>query len=133
MIFVDTGWLLGLINPADQHRRASTAALRDVTGPLLTTSYVLVELWNGCSQPKLRQSCGKTLDALVGNVRLEVVHVSPHLHAVGLDLYRARPDKAWSLTDCVSFVLMRERGVWEALAFDAHFGQAGFVPLLRDA
>lgn len=49
----------------------------------------------------------------------------------GVELYRARPDKDWSLTDCISFVVMRERGITEALTGDRHFEQAGFKALLK--
>lgn len=48
-----------------------------------------------------------------------------------LDLYSQRHDKTWGLTDCVSFCIMSERGIQEALAYDHHFEQAGFRPLLR--
>jgi len=48
----------------------------------------------------------------------------------GLDLYCSRPDKSWSLTDCISFLVMEEHGVMEALTGDHHFVQAGFVALL---
>lgn len=44
------------------------------------------------------------------------------------DLYSQRPDKGWSLTDCISFVVMIDRG----LTGDHHFEQAGFLALLRD-
>ena len=47
------------------------------------------------------------------------------------EAYRRRLDKEWSLTDCASFALMRERGLSEALAHDRHFEKAGFVALLR--
>jgi uncharacterized protein len=49
--------------------------------------------------------------------------------AEGLALYSARLDKDWSLTDCVSFELMKREGVFEALTEDRHFRQAGFTPL----
>jgi hypothetical protein len=49
----------------------------------------------------------------------------------GLALYAARPDKEWSLTDCVSFLVMQDHGVTEALTADHHFEQAGFVALLK--
>jgi hypothetical protein len=61
----------------------------------------------------------------------EFVHASPDLWQAGLRLHRDRPDKAWSLTDCISFHLMREKGITKALAHDEHFEQAGFVALLR--
>ena len=51
----------------------------------------------------------------------------------GLELYKQRPDKQWSLTDCVSFVIMQEMGISEALAYDKHFEQAGFIALLRSS
>jgi predicted nucleic acid-binding protein len=49
----------------------------------------------------------------------------------GLDLYDARPDKEWSLTDCISFIVMQDHGTYEALTGDHHFEQAGFVALLK--
>jgi len=50
----------------------------------------------------------------------------------GLELYARRPDKSWSLTDCISFVVMTDRGLTEALTGDHHFEQAGFRALLRE-
>jgi hypothetical protein len=48
----------------------------------------------------------------------------------GIARFSQRPDKSWSLTDCISFVVMEERGIREALTADHHFGQAGYVPML---
>jgi len=50
-----------------------------------------------------------------------------------LHLYRQRPDKEWSLTDCTSILIMQTEGIQEALTHDSHFAQAGFTALLRDA
>jgi len=61
----------------------------------------------------------------------EVVHASRDLFLAGTKLHRERPDKEWSLTDCISFHLMRERGIHRALAHDSHFAQAGFQVLMR--
>ena len=60
-----------------------------------------------------------------------IVPADKRLYDSGIALYRDRPDKAWSLTDCISFVVMKERGISEALTGDHHFEQAGFVPLLK--
>ncbi len=54
---------------------------------------------------------------------------SDRLYRRGLDLYAQRADKGWSLTDCISFVVMAEEGLREALTGDRHFAQAGYVPL----
>ncbi len=84
-----------------------------------------------CSQGGAR----KKLHALVNRIRsgqgYEWVSATPELLALGLDLHARRPDKEWSLTDCVSFVVMERRGVRRALAYDHHFEQAGFEALLR--
>jgi hypothetical protein len=58
------------------------------------------------------------------------VPASEEVFERGLGLYRSRPDKEWSLTDCISFVVMQEQGIGEALTADRHFTQAGFVALL---
>jgi hypothetical protein len=63
--------------------------------------------------------------------RVVVVPSSRDLFDRAMGLYRSRPDKDWSLTDCVSFVVMRERGITEALTGDHHFEQAGFRALLK--
>jgi len=60
-----------------------------------------------------------------------VVPASTELVKAGLDHYRRRPDKDWSLTDCISFVVMQREGITEALTADHHFEQAGFVALLK--
>jgi len=57
--------------------------------------------------------------------------LSEALLARGMALYRQRPDKAWSLTDCISFVVMGDERLTEALTGDHHFEQAGFAPLLK--
>ena len=62
---------------------------------------------------------------------VEIVPLSDELYAKGLSLLQTRPDKRWGLTDCISFVVMQERGLVDALTADAHFRQAGFQPLLR--
>jgi predicted nucleic acid-binding protein len=62
----------------------------------------------------------------------EIVHASQELFFFGMSLHRERPDKDWSLTDCISFQIMRQRGIVSALAFDQHFEQAGFQALLRN-
>jgi predicted nucleic acid-binding protein len=61
----------------------------------------------------------------------EVIPASADLFEAGLRLHADRSDKAWSLTDCFSFVVMEQRGIRQALTFDHHFEQAGFEALLR--
>jgi predicted nucleic acid-binding protein len=64
---------------------------------------------------------------------VELVPLGDELLTGGVELYRDRPDKYWSLTDCISFVVMTELGVTDALTGDRHFKQAGFSLLLPEA
>ena len=63
--------------------------------------------------------------------KLTIIPASRELLDEGLNLYEDRPDKEWSLTDCISFVVMQREGLTEALTGDKHFEQAGFVSLLK--
>ena len=99
----------------------------------MTTEFVLLEVADALSGPSLR---GHTVTFINGLRRLAVLHIFPAtsgLLADGWTLYSQRPDKEWGLTDCISFVVMRQAGVQEALTFDQHFVQAGFQALLREA
>ena len=131
MIFLDTGYFVALFTPDDRlHDRATAWSLR-LHEPMLVTEHILWECVNTFSRPKDRASA----HALVGHVKSDpnckLVHATPQLFAASLQLHRDRPDKEWSLTDCISFHVMRERGISRALAYDTHFEQAGFEALLR--
>ena len=72
----------------------------------------------------------KLLYALEHDPSVEVLPLSEALFRQGFGLYRQRLDKEWGLTDCISFMVMQERGITEALTADHHFRQAGFLALL---
>ncbi len=131
MIFVDTGFFLALFNPKDElHGRAERWA-EAVSEPLLVTEYVLWECVNGLSLPEDRPTAHHLLEHVRGSSGFEVIEASPVWWEAGLRLHRSRLDKAWSLTDCISFEVMRFRDMRRALAHDRHFEQAGFEALLR--
>lgn len=131
MIFLDTGYFLALFNPRDGlHDRAVAWSIR-AKEPLVLSEYVLWECVNAFSGLQER----KTAHAIVQYVDVEggaeLIPASAALFRAGLALHRKRQDKEWSLTDCISFHIMQERGIRQALAFDQHFEQAGFIALLR--
>ena len=70
------------------------------------------------------------LSMLQNNPQVSIVPCTSDLFARGIALFSSRMDKAWTLTDCVSFVVMHEYGISEALTGDHHFEQAGFNILL---
>jgi predicted nucleic acid-binding protein len=82
------------------------------------------------SSPARRLACGGFLADLATQPHTVVRGLDDDLLGRGVALYRARPDKEWSLTDCISFVVMEEQGLTDALTGDRHFEQAGFQALL---
>lgn len=130
MILLDTGYFIALFSPDDALHTRATAWSECLAEPLLVTEYVLWDCVNAFSKPEDRASAHALVDHVRRDPACELVHASPRLFAAGLQLHRDRPDQEWSLTDCISFVLMRERRLTRALAYDHHFEQAGFDALL---
>jgi uncharacterized protein len=128
--FADSFVFLAMLNRADRMHASAVAAL-DNNDPLVTTTWILTELADGLCAVRSRMLF-VTLEAqLRNNTRVTIIPPDRRIYDAGLELYRQRPDKDWSLTDCISFVVMRERGIVEALTGDRHFEQAGFVALLK--
>ena len=129
--FGDTFYFLALLNPKDgAHVRAVALASR-MTERLVTTTWVLTELGDALAAPSNRPAFSELLGLLRSDPDVEIVPETANLFDRGVDLYTRRLDKAWSLTDCISFVVMTERGIVEALTGDHHFEQAGFRALLK--
>ena len=81
----------------------------------------------------MRVRAGDTVAALLRNSLIRIVPQSHELFLAGLELYRARPDKGYSLTDCISMQTMRHEGLTDVLTNDRHFEQEGFRALFRPA
>lgn len=129
--FVDTHFIVALTNERDAHHRAALALADELEGqPLLTTTAVLLEIGNALARGGKRRAI-QVLDELMASEELTVVQLSGALFDQAYDLYRKHRDKDWGLVDCVSFVVMEDEGIREALTNDRHFEQAGFKSLLR--
>lgn len=102
-------------------------------GEIVTSQWVLTEVADAFAASHSRRQLRDGFAALREDPSTQIVEVSPEHFARGLQLYDARPDKAWSLTDCISFVIMEDEGLTEALTGDRHFEQAGFRALLTDS
>lgn len=134
-LFLDTAYIYALFNSRDQwHERALLLQRKIVAEDrsLITTEFVLVEIANGLSSLKFRQDAANIIHSLQGNTFVKIVPASSELFQNALELYERRQDKSWGLTDCASFVVMRENNITEALTTDEHFRQAGFKALLLD-
>ena len=132
-LFADTGYWIALLNPRDNlHEKAKQLATQLVPFRTVTTEMVLVEFLTSVSAGghQLRQRAAETVKSLKIDPTVEVVPQTSIQFEAAVDRYASRPDQHWSLTDCASFVLMEQRYIWEALAEDHNFSQAGFTALL---
>jgi predicted nucleic acid-binding protein len=130
-VFADTFYYAALLSPKDVSHEAAVLWGSDCRGPRVTTEFVLVELANAYSNPAVREVFRVFLEELQADPDAILVPASTELFREGLELFLDRPDKEWSLTDCISFVVMKKRGLKDALTADHHFDQAGFKALLR--
>jgi predicted nucleic acid-binding protein len=133
--FLDASYAIALSVISDSnHEKAVTLAdeLDSNSTRLVTTRAVILEIGNALSKQRYRSAAAVLLQALEDDPRVEIIELTNALHRTGLQLYREREDKEWGITDCISFVVMRERGLAAALTADHHFRQAGFRVLLKE-
>ena len=129
--FADSFFYIALLNPGDVDHGRVVEFTRRLDRPLITTTWVLTEVGDAMAPPRHRAAFLRLLDALAVDDSVKVIEASQSLFDRAVELYRQRPDKGWSLTDCISFVVMEENGLRDALTADHHFEQAGFVGLLK--
>jgi predicted nucleic acid-binding protein len=129
-MFIDTsGWLCTLDERDLRHERANELFL--TARNLITHSYVIDELVSLCLRRKFsRARTIGFLDELFHDPTIEIVWVEEFLTLRAFALLKERNDKSWSLCDAVSFIIMQDRNLNEALTTDHHFEQAGFIKLL---
>lgn len=129
--FADTFYFLALISSRDDSHRQAVQLSESLTCSIFTTTWVLTELADAMCRPPRRERFALFLERLRREPRTVVVSTTDELFEAGLKLYLAHSDKDWSLTDCISFVVMKQEGLTEALTGDHHFEQAGFVAMLK--
>ncbi|VAW32174.1 hypothetical protein MNBD_CHLOROFLEXI01-4709 [hydrothermal vent metagenome] len=130
-IFIDTSYFLALINSRDKYHLVAKTVAAQVTPPFITNEAVLFELGNALARPPSRLLGIQALQKIRDDLDIEIVSITPELFDQTVAFYQSRPDKAWGLTDCSSFVIMQQRRLREALTADKHFEQAGFKRLLQ--
>lgn len=133
-VFADTQWWVATANPADAYARLAASivpTLRDAT--LVTTDEVIIESMGFLSGKGefQRRRASRLLRAVINNRRIRVEPQSRASLLRGFELFDDRPDKAYSLVDCISMATMREMEITEVLTGDRHFEQEGFVALMR--
>jgi uncharacterized protein len=133
IVFADTFYWIALTNKRDSGHRAVmelTAALPPRS--VVTSDEVLTEFLAYCaSDEMLRGVAGHAVSGLINDPDIRVIPQSRASFLAGLTLYNARPDKGYSLTDCISMETMRREGLTDVLTNDRHFEQEGFRALFR--
>ena len=129
--FVDTSFVIAVVNRRDQHH-AEAVGLADLYDgePLVTTEAVLLEIGNALAK-RYRAEAVATIEDFLESAEVTVVRIDMGLFERGFDLYKTHMDKTWGFIDCLSFVVMKERGIVDALTTDDDFRQAGFNPLFQ--
>jgi uncharacterized protein len=129
-VFADTVYYLALVSPRDQCAASAMRFTQGFTGAFVTTAWVLTEVANSLTRGSDRALFVELYRDLAFDRRVMIVPPAQDLFEQGLELFSTRPDKEWSLTDCISFVVMQEYDLTDALTADHHFQQAGFNVLL---
>jgi predicted nucleic acid-binding protein len=133
-VFADTFYWIAITNVQDlAHEKAKVFTRSTNPTKICTTEEVLIEYLNYFAGwgPRFRQQAATNVQNMVESETVQIIPQTTASFRDGLSLYRARLDKGYSLTDCVSMQAMRSEGIIDALTNDAHFEQEGFRALLR--
>jgi uncharacterized protein len=132
-LFLDTVFIQALLNRRDQYHRHARRFLPPMrsAAEVWVTEAVLIEVGNALSAFN-RMAAVAFIQQCYQADNVHVVSVDTALFNQALDLYQARPDTAWGMTDCISFVVMQQQGLTDAVTADEHFSQAGYRALLLE-
>lgn len=134
-VFLDTSYAISLSVVSDQKHGQAIALAQQLRGNktrLVVTRAVMLEIGNSLSKARYRTAAIALLNALEFDPLVEIIELSLEDYQAALALFQNRDDKEWGLVDCISFVVMQRRGMFEALTADSHFVQAGFKALLLE-
>lgn len=131
--FADAFFYVALLDRNDQFHKRAVAFASEFTGSYVTTRWVLAEVGNALSGTRHRAGVASFLCEIETDRSVKIMQASDAIYSRGLTLFGERPDKEWSLTDCISLVVMKDEELSDALTRDHHFKQAGFVPVFADA
>ena len=132
-VFADTVFWIALVVRADQYHGCAQSWSQKITGRIITTEAVLLEVANALARPAWRASGIALIEYLLKRKDVSIVPQGTPLWMRGWELYTHRADKSWSLTDCISFSVMDDFKLTDALTADEHFRQAGFRALLLES
>ncbi len=132
-IFLDSAFAIALSSETDSFHEKAVQLSEELDGVILvTTRAILLEIGNALSKRPFRKASVALLRSLETDESVVIVPLSEELYQKGMTLFVKRADKDWGLIDCISFIVMQEHEITEALTTDNHFQQAGFHALMRE-
>ena len=134
MVFIDSFFLIALIHPRDDYHQEALVLQNQLSKTkMITTESVLFEVFAmfSRSSPEIRSKVVQVVERIIEDVNIEVVHQTRSDFMLAINMYGNRLDKSYSLTDCLSMILMRRQGIKEVLTHDHHFEQEGFKILMK--
>ena len=133
-VFADTFYWAALINPRDQWHKMAVGLRESLSSGvrIVTTETVLIELMNYFCEfgEEMRTVVVEDVRDIMLDLNIDFIEHGPSSFLDAVAMYEKRPDKGYSLTDCISMLVMRDHGIAEILTHDNHFEQEGFVVLL---
>jgi predicted nucleic acid-binding protein len=130
-VFADTFYFLALLDSTEAKHSAAVSLSRDGAIQIVTTEWILTEFADAYSHPVDRSDFIALYRLMKIHPRVKIIMADTRLFQCAIEFFEQHRDKAWSLTDCTSFVVMRDESIRECLTGDRHFEQAGFVALLK--
>lgn len=134
VVFVDTAAWLAIVNKSDELHQTALQVKKNLTENnvgLTTTDFVVIETANSLSRLPMRRLATELIEFIMYSGLVGLVKANHDLIERACNLYKSRTDKEWSLTDCISFVVMKQNRIKDALTNDHHFEQSGFKILLK--
>jgi uncharacterized protein len=128
-LFVDTSFILALELTDDQHHDSALQCWRSLATrqpTLVATSYVFDEIVTSFNSRNRHDKAVEIGNRLLTSTVIQLVQVEENLFLEGWNYFQRYEDKSYSLTDCISFLVMAKMNIQKALTFDRHFVQAGF-------
>lgn len=131
-LFLDTIFIQVILNPRDQYHTPAMQILSRVKNAqeVWTTEAIFLEVGNALSTYNHHKVSAFIKQCYLTD-NISIINITPQLFQEGLNLYESRQDKTWGLVDCLSFIVMKQENLIDAVTSDIHFIQAGFNALLR--
>jgi hypothetical protein len=133
-VFLDTSYVVALSSITDANHDDAVEISEKIEQnniKMVTTQGIVLEIGNSLARQRYRNAAVQIIEALFYDPNVEIVPLTEEWIQAGFELYQSRIDKEWGLVDCISFCVMENYGIQEALTADKHFIQAGFRALLK--